>query len=238
MRHGRTGAGARQQKQLLDEALAAGDVVAHRLGGPAPLLGRRVRAIQARVDLRSDDAEGRSKLMRGVSGEGALGLDRCLNPLEHPVERSSQLGQLVVRAVGREAAAEVLLSDALCGQGDVANGPQSPRGQHAPDAQRDDAHHGEQCEEVQCDLAAVGGQGAALGRDGGTPLRALLARKRDPSRRARWEHACAALGEPLLDLRGDGAVVARRCARHDQVRAAEQHCATDQQHRRIPDGEA
>ena len=77
-----------------------------------------------------------------------------------------------------------------------------------------------------------------LRRDGGPPLGALLARERDAAWRARWEHALATLGEPLLYLRGDGAVIAGGRAGHDQVGAAEQDGTADQQHRRIAECEA
>jgi hypothetical protein len=121
-----------------------------------------------------------------VGGEVALRPDRRLDAIEHPVERPRELGELVVRAVGAEAAAEVVLPDRARvvladrprGACEVAHGPQRPRGEDAAGRERRDGDGAEQGEEPQGDLAPVGGQRAAPGGARGAALGALLATRR------------------------------------------------------------
>jgi hypothetical protein len=122
-----------QQQQVLDNARHAVELVEHHRAGGPPLLG----VIALELDVAPDDGDGRAQLVAGIVKEAALVAERCLETVEHGVERARQLGDLVVAASHVDAPAQVGLRQLLGRLGHRPHGRQHPARDQPPQRPRD-----------------------------------------------------------------------------------------------------
>jgi len=100
----------------------------HDMGGDGAWLGHR------HVQGRAHRGERRAQLVRGVRDEAALGGERPLEPVEQPVDRVGEFGQLVARAGEVEALVQVARGDLACRRVIVRNGRRSRPATSQPSA--------------------------------------------------------------------------------------------------------
>ena len=98
---------ARKRQQRVDHALLLLADRQHPLAGHAQGRGAGGRVGERHLEDRALQRQRRTQLVRGVGDELALSLERGLQAREQLVEGVSQLAQLVVGAVEREALVQV-----------------------------------------------------------------------------------------------------------------------------------
>ena len=88
---------ARDHEQVLGELGQPIDLLPGRANGGAEVLGRALRAV-CQLELRPQDRERRSQLVACVVHEDAFALHARLEPIQHQVQRLSQMMDLILGA--------------------------------------------------------------------------------------------------------------------------------------------
>ena len=163
--------GLSEQPQVADVTVHAVELI----GDDGDRLGPLSRIVAEHLEVPPGDRDRCAQLVRHVVEEPALGAEALIEPVDHVVERRSELGQLVVTLDG-DAGRKVRVGDPPRRAGQVADRPHDPAGdgpchrgrdrQDAESSQHDRPH-----EVVDLSLLVVGevrddedpGRRAALG---------------------------------------------------------------------------
>lgn len=134
---GETPVAAGKHEQAVDETFVAvvdlqqrGTELSHRFRG--------IRGVERDLDQRAVDRQRCAQLMGGVGDEPPLPVEGAVQPLQHGVEGVSEVFDLVIGPVQRDAFVQAAVGDAAGGRGDPLQGAQRPAGQQPSKTTGDD----------------------------------------------------------------------------------------------------